>query len=376
MISLIANNLQEAMHEVKSKLGPNATIVSWRNLGDKIEVTATSNETKSQGFENGRDGFAQTGLSPRYDVFKHEEELQAKEKAALKASLLQQAQKMKSAPKEKSSKTHGIDNLVKAKPTKSSAAQMAKPKEKLHDLVPILAKSGLSLKEIKPFAQYLKDKNPRETLIEILDAEFDFKPIQSAPNNAIALVGPAGCGKTITAAKLAARALSSDAEVLIISTDTERQGGVEQLKMLAKKLGCGFNFADNSNIARNLVHSGLDAGKVVIIDCAAATPIEPASMRVLQNLIEDTKAEPVFCAPCDFRHDDLRDLAIGFGEIGAKRAILTRFDLTKRRAGFINAFHGLEYAFSQASASPFIAGGLVPASAKRLAGLILDAWED
>ena len=130
------------------------------------------------------------------DSFKHEEELQAKEKAALKASLLQQAQKMKSAPKEKPSKTHGIDNLVKAKPTKSIAAQPTKPKEKLHDLVPILAKSGLSLKEIKPFAQYLKDKNPRETLIEILDAEFDFKPIQSAPNNAIALVGPAAISYT------------------------------------------------------------------------------------------------------------------------------------------------------------------------------------
>lgn len=383
MISLVANNLQEAMAEVKNRLGPNATIVSWRNLGDKIEVTATSTETKAQGIDQGRDGFAQTGISPRYDVFAHEEELARKEKEKLKAALLQQAAKMKAAPpvsKPKPAKSHGIDNLVAPKPAKTAPAPAPKvekkPEPKIHDLVPVLANAGLIVKEIKPYIKYLGKKNSKETLIEILDGEFKFKPIPTAPENAIALVGPAGCGKTITAAKLCARALAQDAEVVLISTDTERQGGVEQLKILAKKLGCTFNFADNANIARNLIQSALDAGKVVIVDCAASTPLEPASMRVLQNFVEVTGAEPVFCAPIDFRHDDLRDLAIAFAEIGAKRAILTRIDLTKRRAGLMAAFDGLEYSFAQASASPFIAGGLVPASAKRLAGFILDAWEE
>jgi flagellar biosynthesis GTPase FlhF len=373
MITLIANNLQDAMADVKDRLGDGATIVSWKHLGDKIEVTATSpeNSVKTNPVEGGRDGFAQKGVSPRYDIFAHEEELARKEKAKLQNNLLAQAQKLKAAqPKNAKSpiapKSKGIEPLVKA----NTAAPT--PKTPLNDLVPILVKAGLSLKEIKPFAKYFGQKPPKETLIEILAGEFEYAPIDAAPETAIALVGPAGCGKTISAAKLAARALSADIEVLLISTDTERQGGVEQLKILAKKLGAGFNFAESASIARNLTQSALDAGKVVIIDSAASTPYEPASMRVLEGLLEQTGAEPIFCAPCDFRHDDLGDFADAFVEIGIKRAILTRFDLTQRRAGFINAFHNRKISFAQASISPFIAGGLVPASPKRLAGFIID----
>ncbi len=376
MITLIANNLQEAMIEVKERLGSSASIVSWRNLGDKIEVTATSSETKAQGIEGGRDGFAQKGLSPRYDVFAHEEELAQKEKKARETALLKQAQKLKAnqVQKPKIAKPSGIENLVKQKvqTPKVQISEGLKTNTKVHELVGILAKSGLSLKEIKPFAKYLGQMPPRETLIEILQSEFKFAPIEAAPETAIALVGPAGCGKTAAAAKLAARAISAQIDTMLISTDTERQGGVEQLKILAKRLGAGFNYAESAHVARKLTQNALDAGKVVIIDCAATTHLEPASMRVLQGLMFETLAEPIFCAPVDFRHDDLKDLTKAFIEIGAKRSILTRIDLTARRAGFMAAFLGQEMAIAQLSPSPFIAGGLVKASAKRIADLILD----
>ena len=373
MISLIANNLQEAMIEVKERLGPTASIVSWRNLGDKIEVTATSTESKNQIIEGGRDGFSQKGLSPRYDVFAHEEELALKEKKAREAALLKQAQKLKATQiqKPKSTKSSSLESLVKKKIT--TPEPNIKPQAKVHELVGILAKSGLSIKEIKPFAKYLGQKPARETLIEMLQSEFKFLPLEAAPETAIALVGPAGAGKTAAAAKLAARAISSDIDTLLISTDTERQGGIEQLKILAKRLGAGFNYAESAHVARKLTQSALDAGKVVIIDCAASSPLEPASMRVLQGLMFETMAEPIFCAPCDFRHDDLKDFTKAFIEIGAKRSILTRIDLTLRRAGFMAAFLEQEMAIAQLSPSPYIAGGLVKASAKRLADFIIDA---
>lgn len=374
MISLIADNLQEAMVKVKERLGPSASIVSWKNLGDKIEVTATSSETKSDILENGRDGFTQKGISPRYDVFAHEEELQKKEKSIREKALLQHAQKLKAnqVQKPKSTKSTGIENLVK--PRAQKPIEIKTP-TKIHELVKILANSGLSLKEIKPFLKYFGEKPARETLIEILQSEFKFTPIDAAPNMAIALVGAAGSGKTAAAAKLAARSISAQIDTLLISTDTERQGGVEQLKILAKRLGASFNYAESAHVARNITQSALDAGKVVIIDCAASSPLEPASMRVLQGLMFETMAEPIFCAPADFRHDDLRDFTKAFIDIGSKRSIITRIDLTQRRAGFMSAFLGLEMAIAQLSPSPFIAGGLVKASPKRLADFIIDAWD-
>ncbi len=365
MLTFTADNLQDAMAEVKERLGPSATIVSWRNLGAGIEVTATSKETSNDGIEGGRDGFAQKGTSPRYDIFEHEEKLAKREKAARENSLKTAAEKLKSNLPQKN-KTSGIDIIAKPKQVKD------KPKAQLHPLIPILARAGLSLKEIKPFAKYFGDKGAKETLIEILQSEFSFKPIEAAPENAIAIIGPSGAGKTVTAAKLAARALSADCDVLLISTDTERQGGVEQLKMLAKKLGAAFNFADNANEARNLTQSALDAGKAVIIDCAATSIIEPASVRVLQGLIYETQAEPIICAPADLRADDLGEMFDAYQKLGAKRAIVTRLDLTRRTAGFLGALFGKEIALSQIAATPFIAGGIAPASAKRLSGIIIE----
>lgn len=367
MLTFRANNLQEAMSEVKERLGPSATIVSWKNLGNGIEVTATSKDTSVEGIEGGRDGFAQKGTSPRYDVFEHEEKIAQREKAAREMALKTSAEKLKANLPQKANKTAGIDLIAKPKATKEKTAKVS-----LHPLIPILARTGLNLKEIKPFAKYFSDKGVKETLIDILQSEYKFKPIEAAPENAIALIGPSGAGKTATAAKLAARALSAECEVLLISTDTERQGGVEQLKMLAKKLGAAFNFADNANEARNLTKNALDAGKCVIIDCAATSVIEPASVRVLQGLIYETLAEPIIIAPSDMRADDLAEMFDTYKKLGANRAIITRLDLTRRRAGFLGALHGKDIAMAQISASPFIAGSLAPASAKRLAGMIID----
>lgn len=366
MLTFRANNLQEAMSEVKQRLGPSATIVSWKNLGTGIEVTATSKDGSADAVEGGRDGFAQKGTSPRYDVFEHEEKIAQREKTARENALKTSAEKLKSNLPQKP-KSSGLEIIAKPKVTKEKIA-----KSSLHPLIPILARTGLSLKEIKPFAKYFDEKGSKETLIEILQSEFKFKPIEAAPENAIAIIGPSGAGKTATAAKLAARALSAECDVLLISTDTERQGGVEQLKMLAKKLSAAFNFADNANEARNLTKNALDAGKCVIIDCAATSVIEPASVRVLQGLIYETQAEPIICAPADLRADDLNEMFEAYKSLGANRAIITRLDLTRRRAGFLGALFGKEISLSQISASPFIAGGLAPASAKRLASMIID----
>ena len=245
--------------------------------------------------------------------------------------------------------------------------------------MPLLVKAGLNLKEIKPFASFLEygaESSPHDILVKILEEKYDFEPLEAAPDHAIALIGPAGCGKTITAAKLAARALSSGVEVLLISTDTERQGGVEQLKGFAKKLGASFNFADNVTEAAHLVRGGLDAGKVVIIDCAAASHIEPASLRVTERIIEETQAEPILCLPCDLRSDDIEDLIGEYKSLGVVRNILTRSDITNRRAGPLVGLlnHGMKT--SLISASPFIAGGIVMASPQRLASLILEPFDN
>jgi flagellar biosynthesis GTPase FlhF len=391
-VRIIAPNLQEAMAKVKAELGENATIISWNNLGDAIEVVAHSGKPQNQQPPQALGEFqTKGGTAPRYDVFEHEAALKQKELAERQRALRAYGGK---ASNTKQGDKGGVGVLVGAKvKTQKPAKPIApiqneapppepveeKKKPVLHPLVPLLVKAGLNLKEIKPYASFFEyggESSPHEILVKILEEKYDFEPLEAVPEHAIALIGPAGCGKTITAAKLAARALSAGVEVLLISTDTERQGGVEQLKGFAKKLGAAFNFADNVTEAAHLVRGGLDAGKVVIIDCAAASHVEPASLRVTERLIEETQAEPILCLPCDIRSDDIEDLIGEYKSLGVIRNILTRSDITNRRAGPLVGLlkHGMKV--SLISASPFIAGGIVMASPQRLAGLILEPFDD
>jgi flagellar biosynthesis protein FlhF len=169
--------------------------------------------------------------------------------------------------------------------------------------------------------------------------------------------------------------MAKGGEVMAISTDSERQGGMEQLRNLVHKLGAQFAAADSVKMAKEIAQEGVADGKTVLIDTAASSHLDPASMRILARLIDETCAEPILCAPTDARSDDLLDLFGEFKEIGVKRTILTRMDLTLRRAGPLVGLHKHSLAVAQLASSPYISGGIVPATPKRLAQLILEAWE-
>lgn len=50
------------------------------------------------------------------------------------------------------------------------------------------------------------------------------------------LIGPPGAGKTLTIAKLATRSTPSGRKVGVITTDTARAGGIDQLAAFTKLL--------------------------------------------------------------------------------------------------------------------------------------------
>ena len=68
-------------------------------------------------------------------------------------------------------------------------------------------------------------------LAEALGTTVRFEPIESGPRHPIMLVGPPGAGKTVTTAKLAARAMLDGSELHLVSCDTQRACGVEQLQV-------------------------------------------------------------------------------------------------------------------------------------------------
>lgn len=376
-----ASNLQDAIGKVRESFGASAKIISWREVQGGIEVTAMAPNGAEIKREKETDNYSvQIGSAPRYDVFAYEEELAKKGKENTNdANLTNPAFAKKGieilAKKKAKPFNQSIEAKAHIKPENPAIKSINPPKPGIHSLIPLLVKSGMELRQIKPFAKYFDIKDNLACLIKIFENEIKFSPIDAVPSNIIALFGNAGSGKTIGCAKLAARVLASGGRALLISTDTERQGGAQQLSALANKLGADFEYADNLTHAKNLAQRAHSNGVCVFIDCPAASVFDPSSLRFSQKLIEEIGCEGVLCLNADARADDLTDTAMAFEGIGIERVILTRFDLTKRRAGVIPALLTSKLKVAQISPSPYIAGGLALGTAKRLAQLILEPWD-
>lgn len=85
----------------------------------------------------------------------------------------------------------------------------------------------------------------------------------------VSLVGPTGVGKTTTIAKLAARCaqIHGADNVALISTDTFRVAGFEQLQTYGKIIGCPVKLAHNSDDFDKLIQQ-FQHKKLVLIDTA------------------------------------------------------------------------------------------------------------
>jgi flagellar biosynthesis protein FlhF len=216
----------------------------------------------------------------------------------------------------------------------------------------------------------------RRALTESLAAALTFAPIEAVPPKPLVIVGPAGAGKSACVAKLAARTLASQHDVLVVSADSERCGGAEQLRAMAARLGARFEAVSTLADLSDLILQARDLGLVVIVDAPAASPTQPADMRAIGRLIEHTRLEPIVCLPADMHPEELDELARAYRQLGAKRAIATRLDLTTRRACVMHVLQNAGLALAQVSATPYIPGGVAIATATRLTNLLLEPFED
>lgn len=106
----------------------------------------------------------------------------------------------------------------------------------------------------------------------------------------VALVGPTGVGKTTTIAKLAARfaQVHGNEHVALISTDTFRIAGFEQLATYGKIIGCQVKLAKDSQ-ALDLLLEQFAKKKLVLIDTAGMGQRDIRLAENLANLVSNTR---------------------------------------------------------------------------------------
>lgn len=146
----------------------------------------------------------------------------------------------------------------------------------------------------------------------------------------VALVGPSGAGKTTTAAKLAAQfALRHGAtEVAMVSTDSARIGGWEQLRAFGRLLDVSVRTAD-SDEALGAVLDELADRRLILIDTGGPARGGDDSLsrdNFLDRWALDLSVMLVLPATC--RQSGLHQVIDAFSALSPDAAIITRVDET------------------------------------------------
>lgn len=329
--SFYASTMTEAMQMIREALGDEAIIVATRDeAGGRVRVTAAIEQHDSSDFTTPLPSSMRTPIPTRhhgvpddYLQYDTEEDIEEVVQEIITESLLK----------------HGVPSDISD--TILSTATM------------------------------LGHDNANDSLNASLGHVFNFHPLPlKSPRKAIMLIGAAGAGKTLITAKLAARATLSGLKATVITTDTVRAGGVEQLEAFTRLLQIPLQKARNSKelSAQLQLSSGSD---LTLIDTGGANPFDVDDMQSLARLIEAGSIEPVLVMAAGGDPEESAEMARCFGVLGAQRLIPTRLDVARRVGGLISAASRASLSFADGSSTPMVAGGIAPMTSQLLTSLIL-----
>ena len=243
--------------------------------------------------------------------------------------------------------------------------------ETLHQALLYHATPKLLLERLLEAAAAVRADDPITATAGALEVCFAFSPLpESGDGTPIMLIGTPGTGKTVTVAKLAARAILAKKTVDMVSTDTQRAGGIEQLAAFARILGIELKTADTPEAMHRAIES-CTAGSLFYIDTAGTNPFSDAEMDNLSSLIGAAKAEPVLVLAAGGDALESADIAASFAAIGATRMLITRLDMTRRLGSVLAAADAGGFEFCDVSVTPHVADGLSPINPVSLARLII-----
>jgi len=164
----------------------------------------------------------------------------------------------------------------------------------------------------------------------------------------IALVGPAGVGKTTTAAKLAARSIMQKKTVALVSCDAYRVGAMDQLGEYADLMDARFHTAMNQQELLDIL--ACETADVIIVDTSGRA-IEPEATEAALGAIElrgprgfrgdNDRAKPrvevLLCVSASLRAADAGRIHRDFAIAQPTALTITKIDETDAPAGIIHA---------------------------------------
>ncbi len=188
----------------------------------------------------------------------------------------------------------------------------------------------------------------------------------------VAFIGTTGVGKTTTLAKVAAHfVLEQNLKGALITADTYRISAVEQLKKYAKILGLPvevvYSAADlKKAIAR---HRSKD---FILVDTAGRSQYNEFQMDELKELlVAHPRMEKHLVVSATTKEEDVAEIMKRFSVCKPDRIIFTKTDETRTIGMVLNLLAGGDLPLSFLSNGQSVPDDIIPATADRLAELLL-----
>ncbi|MEE8247476.1 MAG: GTPase [Alphaproteobacteria bacterium] len=214
------------------------------------------------------------------------------------------------------------------------------------------------------------DGNLAGALARALGQSFSFAPLDRAPARPVMLVGPPGAGKTVTTAKLATRAAMAGHPVEVITTDTIRAGGVDQLSAFTKLLKVPLTTADTPAELGQALTSHRQ-GAATFVDTPGTNVFNPREFDDLRDFSDGLGLDIVLVLAAGGDSVEAAELAEAFATLGPGRLIVTRLDVSRRLGVLLAAADAAQLTLGEAGASPFVGQGLTPLDPSALARLLM-----
>ena len=342
----LAKTTRAALNQVREELGEDATIISNRSVNGWIEVLARSEPaTRSNSIpkpaeiskeeqlekeliaKKAQDTVALLNSKPVKRATSATPETQVINETKFEAIQNPQIQTVLKEIREMRNQFQSqIDNLSRASleysPNKrelmghflSAGFNLDLAKRVISKLP-----ADFSATEAKPWAVNLLAKNLE---VQEDEAEFMGRP------GIYALLGPTGVGKTTTIAKIASRYVfkHGSQDIALVTTDTYRIGGHEQLRIYGNILGVEVHASKDAQELQQILHQLKDK-KLVLIDMAGLSQKDQMVNAQLEMLHQaNREIQKVVCLNASSTLDTLNDVSKAFAGRGLEGCIITKVD--------------------------------------------------
>lgn len=204
----------------------------------------------------------------------------------------------------------------------------------------------------------------------LLNQCFRFKPLPLEETGfKLMMVGLPGVGKTMTVAKIAARMVVENNPIRVITTDSNRAAGTEQLQAFTRILGIDLQVASSRDELAAIL-ADCDRNMRVIIDSAGCNPYDFQELRDLGECAGIDGIEPVLVCSAGIDAGEAQEIAGVFSFLNSDRVLISRTDCARRYGSALALAYAGDYAFSHYTSSARAMGDLQTLTATALAQLL------